>query len=782
MALRYVNSLSVRLRALSLAAGLFMGLGVNGAQGMTQTTTQDKPVPMVPAPPLSKTKRVLTLERLYDGPDLSGPRATGVQLSPDGSMLTFLKPIQGQSSLSLWAMPSGGGEPYVLLDAGALNDSNKVMSEAEKAMRERMRITANGIISYSWSSDSKVILVPLDGDIFRVDPLTKAFDRLTETKGDEIDARLSTDGQSLAYVRDGALYTLDLATKSEVRVSPEATDTKHYGAAEFIAQEELARYSGFWISPQSDRIAYQSTDESGVEIAERVEVGGSGIKTIRQRYPFAGQQNAVVKLFVRDLKGGTEPIEIDLGGNVDIYLARVQWSKDAKALFVQRLSRDQKTLELLKYDPVSGKGQVLIRDTDAQFIELSDDFRELSDGRLIWSSEDDGNRHLYLYSAKGKKIRQITKGDFAVQKLIHLDEKAGEVYYEAGMQSSLEMHLNKVSLSGKKPPVTITKNPGWWSSNFAANGQVFFATHSSLNSPPSTGIYDKTGKLIKFIEPNRLDATHPYYPYSERYSDPEYGVLKAEDGHDMHYMMLKPVYFKPERKYPVIVSIYGGPARAMVNKAWVNPINRVLQEEGYIVFTLDNRGTPGRSAAFLRAIHNRFGDVDVKDQIVGAEFLKSLPYVDSDRIGMMGWSQGGFLTLMALSAKNTPFRAGVAGAPPTDWRLYDTAYTERYMSKPDENQDGYRNSDVLNRIDQIKPGSLLLIHGMADDNVLLQNSTRVMQALQEKSIPFEVMLYPGERHGIRGAAKTKHRFRLSLEHFRTAMSARKDYEGRTARN
>jgi dipeptidyl-peptidase-4 len=389
MAQRYVSSLSASLRALSFAAGLSMGLGVTGAPGMAQTTIQDKPVPMVPAPPLSKTNRVLTLERLYDGPDLSGPRATGVQLSPDGSILTFLKPIQGQSSLSLWAMPSGGGEPYVLLDAGALNDSNKVMSEAEKAMRERMRISASGIISYSWSSDSKAILVPLDGDIFRVDPLTKVFDRLTETKGDEIDARLSADGKSLAYVRDGALYTLDLATKSEVRISPEATDIKHYGAAEFIAQEELARFNGFWISPQSDRIAYQSTDESGVEIAERVEVGGSGITTIRQRYPFAGQQNAVVKLFVSDLKGGTEPIEIDLGSNVDIYLARVHWSKDGKALFVQRLSRDQKTLELLKYDPVSGKGQVLIRDTDAHFIELSDDFRELKDGCLIWSSEGD---------------------------------------------------------------------------------------------------------------------------------------------------------------------------------------------------------------------------------------------------------------------------------------------------------------------------------------------------------------------------------------------------------
>lgn len=707
----------------------------------------------------------LTPERVFANPDLSGPKAVGARLSPDGTLLTFLKPkLTNATVQDLWAVDVKGGAPYVLVDADTLSSEGKELSEAEKARRERMRVSARGVVAYDWDPSSKTLLVPLDGDIYLVDRATKKISRATETPGDEVDAKLNPKGGQVAYVRDQTLYVRDLATGTERAITPKGEGVISYGLAEFIAQEELNRYTGYWWSPDGTKIVYAKVDESPVDIVERFEISGTGTRTVDQRYPKAGRPNAIVTLFVHDLKTGTNVL-LDLGTNSDIYLARVNWSPDGQSIFVQRLSRDQKTLDLLQYPLTGGASRTVLTETSDTWVELNNDLRFLKDGRFLWASERDGNNHLYLYDKDGKLIRQVTQGDFPVAKVAAVDEAKGEVWFESSYKTVVEMGLYKTSYLKPSEPVAVTKAGGWWSTDVSPNAKAFIGTYADPQTPAQTGLYDATGKRVRWIEENALDARHPYFAYKDTYSAPEFGTLKAVDGEDLHWLMLKPRGFDPAKKYPVIVSIYGGPARQDVRRGWVSPANRLFQEAGYIVFTLDNRGTPNRSVKFQRAIYKQFGGPDIDDQIMGAKWLQSLPYVDPAKIGIMGWSQGGFVTLMALTAKDTPFVAGAAGAPPTEWRLYDTAYTERYMSTPQANAENYARYDVVNRLDNLKPGSLLLMHGMADDNVILQNTTRVVDALQKKSIPFELMLFPGDRHGIRSNEKNLFRYRLYLDFF-----------------
>ncbi|ADU14379.1 S9 family peptidase [Asticcacaulis excentricus] len=707
----------------------------------------------------------LTPERVFANPDLSGPKAVGARLSPDGTLLTFLKPkLTNATVQDLWAVDVKGGAPYVLVDADSLSSEGKELSEAEKARRERMRVSARGVVAYDWDPSSKTLLVPLDGDVYLVDRATKKISRATETPGDEVDAKLNPKGGQVAYVRDQTLYVRDLATGTERAITPKGEGVISYGVAEFIAQEELNRYTGYWWSPDGTKIVYAKVDESPVDIVERFEINGTGTRTVDQRYPKAGRPNAIVTLFVHDLKTGTD-VPLDLGANSDIYLARVNWSPDGQSVFVQRLSRDQKTLDLLQYLLTGGAPRTVLTETSDTWVELNNDLRFLKDGRFLWASERDGNNHLYLYDKDGKLIRQVTRGDFPVAKVAAVDEAKGEVWFESSYKAVVEMGLYKTSFLKPSEPVAVTKAGGWWSTDVSPNAKAFIGTYTDPQTPAQTGLYDATGKRVRWIEENALDAKHPYFAYKDTYSAPEFGKLEALDGEDLHWLMLKPRGFDPAKKYPVIVSIYGGPARQDVRRGWVSPANRLFQEAGYIVFTLDNRGTPNRSVKFQRAIYKQFGGPDIDDQIMGAKWLQSLPYVDPAKIGIMGWSQGGFVTLMALTAKDTPFVAGAAGAPPTEWGLYDTAYTERYMSTPQANAENYAKYDVVNRLDNLKPGSLLLMHGMADDNVILQNTTRVVDALQKRSIPFELMLFPGDRHGIRSNEKNLFRYRLYLDFF-----------------
>ncbi len=697
----------------------------------------------------------LTPERIFADPSLSGPTAKGVALSPDGKRVTYLKGKPDAANVQdLWAADVKGGEPYRLIDSAALSSGTKELSEAEKARRERARVAATrGIVEYSWDKQGRFILVPLDGDLYLDSVADGKVSRLTETPGDEVDAKVSPKGGYVSYVRDQNLYIKALTGGAETALTTEGKDALSFGTAEFIAQEELDRFTGYWWSPDEARIVYTRVDESGVDIVPRADIGPSGATIVNQRYPRAGRPNAVVELFVRDLASG-KVTALDLGANKDIYLARVDWSADGKTVYVQRLTRDQKTLDLIAFDAATGKGRTILTQTDQHYIEVADDFQPLKDGSFLWSSEQDGNRHLYRYAADGKLIAQITKGDWPVSALEGVDEARKVAIFAASMDTPLERRLYEVSYAKPGKPKALTPAGGWWSAKVASTGGAFAASYSDPKTPPQTALYSADGKRVRWIEENKLADGHPYWPYASTLPVPEFGSLKAADGETLYYEILKPTNFDPAKKYPAIVSVYGGPHAQRVMKSWQSPSERTYLEAGYVIFKLDNRGSGNRSAKFQRALDRRMGTVEVEDQLQGAKFLAGLPYVDPDKLGVMGWSYGGFMTLMLMTAENTPFKAGAAGAPPTQWSLYDTAYTERYMGKPDENKAGYAYADLNTRLDHLKPDSLLLLHGMADDNVILENSTRVIAALQKKAIPFEMALYPGERHSA-GSGKSK---------------------------
>lgn len=696
----------------------------------------------------------LTPERVFADPSLNGPTAKGVALSPDGKRVTYLKgKAEAANIQDLWAADVKGGEPYRLIDSAALSSGAKELSEAEKARRERARVSARGIVEYSWDKQGRFILVPLDGDLYLDSLADGKVTRLTETPGDEVDAKVSPKGGYVSYVRDQNLYIKPVTGGAEAALTTDGKDALSFGVAEFIAQEELSRATGYWWSPDEAHIVYSRVDENGVDIVPRADIGPAGATVVNQHYPRAGRPNAVVDLFVRDLASG-KVVQLDLGANKDIYVARVAWAQDGKTVYVQRLSRDQKTLDLIAFDPATGKGKTLLTETDTHFIELLDNFKALNDGSFLWGSERDGNSHLYRYAADGKLIAQITKGDWPVDKLEGVDEARKVAIFGASMDSPLERRIYEVSYAKPGKPKALTSAGGWWSAKVAEAGGAFAGSYSDPKTPPQTALYSADGKRVRWIEENRLAEGHAYWPYASTLPAPEFGSLKAADGQALYYEILKPTDFDPAKKYPAIVSVYGGPHAQRVTKGWHSPSDRTYLEAGYVIFKLDNRGSGNRSAAFKRALDRNLGTVEVQDQLQGAKFLSSLPYVDADKLGVMGWSYGGFMTLMLLTADNTPFKAGAAGAPPTEWSLYDTAYTERYMGKPEENKAGYAYSDINTRLDNLKPGSLLLLHGMADDNVIFENSTRVISALQKKAIPFEMALYPGERHSAPGS-KTK---------------------------
>ena len=709
---------------------------------------------------------ILTPERVFSSPSLNGPVAKGVSLSPDGQLVAFLRSREDNVDVQdLWAAPTGEGEPYKLIDARALVPDAGELSEAEKARRERMRISARGVVEYSWDQQGRYILAPLEGDIFLANRADGKVRRLTETPADEIDAKVSPKGSYVSYVRDQNLVVYDLASGKETPITDDGAGLITWATAEFIAQEEMDRDTGYWWSPDERYIAMTRVDESPVDIVPRFEITGGGATMVEQRYPRAGRPNAVVELYVRDLQGGGR-VKVDLGSNTDIYLARVNWSGDGKALYVQRQSRDQKTLDLLSVDPTTGASRVILSQKAQAWVDLNDDFRVLSDGRFIWSNEDSGWRHLYLYDRNGRRLRAITRGDYPVKHLDGVNEQTGEVYFTASMRDGkelpIEQQMFRASLNRTVDPVAVTPGGGWWSVSVNGPATAYVGNYSDPATPAQSALYRIDGTRVRWIEENRLDASHPFAPYVSRLRAPEFGTMQSH-GQTLVWRMTTPPDFDPSKKYPVVMQVYGGPGTgAGVQKSWQPLTNQLLTEAGYIVFRVDNRGEGDRSQAFETSIYRRLGIPAVEDQAQAAQWLKTLPYVDADHIAVMGWSFGGFLSLLTLTDKDAGLASALAGAAPTEWSLYDTHYTERYMSTPQANPEGYAATDVLPRLDDMT-GRLLLLHGMADDNVIFGNATRVIDALQAKSMPFEMMLYPGQRHGVRGDPRQLQQWRTYLD-------------------
>ena len=492
-------------------------------------------------------------------------------------------------------------------------------------------------------------------------------------------------------------------------------------------------------------------DESPVAVVSRAAIGAEGTKVYDQRYPLAGTSNALVDLYIIKADGSAK-VKVDLGANPDVYLARVDWMPDGKALLAQRQSRDHKRLDMLKVDAATGASSVLFSESAKTWLNLHDNLRVLKDGSLLWSSERDSYSHIYQF--KAGKWKQLTKGAWMVRDIVGVDEAAGKVYFTANRETPIEQHIYSVPIAGGAI-AQLTAKGGWNSAKMNKTASRAIISHSSPDQPDQVYLADAAGKRLAWIEENKLGAAHPYAPYVSSHVSPQFGTIKAADGSVLHTKLMQPK-LAPGKRAPVLVIVYNGPgAGRQVTNTWGGALNQYLVQQGWAVFSVDGRGSPDRGVAFEGQLYRAMGSVEVQDQLAGVAWLKAQPFVDPDKIAVYGWSYGGYMTLKLLAAAPGTFAAGVSGAPVTKWELYDTHYTERYMGNPKTDSAAYAKANVLGASEKIAD-PLLLIHGMADDNVVFEHSTALMGKMQGNAQRFESMVYPGQTHRVGGPKVSVH--------------------------
>ena len=701
----------------------------------------------------------LTIERVFDSPSLNGPIPRLPKLSRDGRYLALLRnrPTDLQR-YDLWVFDRQTGKWSMLIDSEKLG-TGQAMSEAEKMQRERKGIVnLKGIVTYDWSADGKTILVPLDDRLYLVGTDGSVRQVKGAGSGETLNPVLSETGKYLSFLRDNRLWAgpVDGAIKP---LTPAEGKLIHWGEAEFVAQEEMDRYTGYWWSPKDTRIAVERFDEAPVDVLTRAAIGAAGTTTFEQRYPAAGKANVNVALYVIS-PTGTNKVRVDLGPDRDIYLTRVDWAPDGKTLYVQRENRAQTELDMLTVDPATGRSRLLFSEKAApgHWINLTDNYKFLDDGSLIWWSERDGFGHLYRF-ADGR-WSQLTSGAWVVQDLAGVDQESHRLFFTGTMDDPLAPQVYSIDYLAPRAPQRLSDLAFANGASMDKKGKTLLVTRSSPVQPPQVYLADQAGTRLTWVEENRLDASHPYAPYLASHRVPTFGTIKANDGTPLYWKMITPP-LQPGKRYPVFFEHYGGPHSQTVMKNWVQPIDEALVDQGYIVFEIDNRGSPNRGVEFEKQIYRAMGSVEVQDQKAGGEFLKRLPFVDPNKIALYGWSYGGYMTLKQLEADPGFYAVGIAGAPVTKWELYDTHYTERYMGTPQHDAAAYAKSDALAEATKISD-PLLIIHGMSDDNVFFENSSELISELQHDDVPFEMMLYPGETHRSGTPKMLAHRWHTML--------------------
>lgn len=720
----------------------------------------------------------LTIERLFASPALSGESIRALRFAPDGQTLTYLKGRADDASrYDLWQYNPETDHHQRLVNSDNLYAGPQNLSDEEKARRERLRLSGSGIVDYQWSAQSDALLFPLNGDVYYYDVAAEEARQITDTDAFETDARLSPQGNYVSFIRQQNLYTVSLETGKEQAITHSGGGVIKFGMAEFVAQEEIDRMTGYWWSPDESTMVLSKVDESPVEVATRSEIYADRIDTIEQRYPYAGTDNVDVELGWVALNEGAnnDSLEqqiqwLDSSSLADGYLARVQWTGDSQRFTYQWQSRDQQLLELRLVDTQAAEQQVLISETSDSWINLHDDLLFLDDDKhFVWASERSGYKHLYLYRLDGSLIRQLTSGEWTVDELEAVDEQTGVIYFTARQKSPLERHLyrNQLNTSSPASPSQITQRTGIHSITFAGDQQSYLDTFESTQQPAQTSLHGPSGERIAWLNENAIDADHPLKPFWRDWLYPEFGQLEADDGQTLYYQLTKPANFDPNKQYPVLVYVYGGPGVQVVDKGWGSLFLQYMAQQGYVVFSLDNRGSANRGKAFEAPIYRNMGSPEVADQQRGVDFLRGLDYVDDQRIGIYGHSYGGYMTLMSMFKAPDYFAAGVSGAPVTDWALYDTHYTERYMGMPQQG-DAYENSAVFPYAEQLQ-GDLLMYHGMADDNVLFTHSTKLYKQLQDNAQPFRMMNYPGKKHSLNGTATKIHRHKMIADFFQQTL-------------
>ncbi|PTN09632.1 S9 family peptidase [Mangrovibacterium marinum] len=624
------------------------------------------------------------------------------------------------------------------------NDESKILLTTERAPIYRHSFTAQ---YYIWNS------------------VTQELSPLSE-KGKQQLATFSPDGERVAFVRDNNLFvkSLKFGTESQVTTDGQFNQIIN-GAPDWVYEEEFSFSKAFAWSPDSKFLAFMRFDETEVPqfsmsmfkgMAPSHEENALYPGDYRFKYPKAGEKNSIVSVHVYDIKSKTT-VKADVGSETDQYIPRIKWMADAADLAVMRLNRKQNQLDVLLVNPFTGDSRLFYSEKNKRYVaeEFLDDFTILPDNDyLVINSERSGYAQLYLYNRQGYEVRQLTSGDYDVTKFYGFDPKKKIFYYQAAKESPMQREIYYVSLDGKKKG-RLSQQDGTNDAEFSSGFQYYINTYTNLTTPKQTTLHSNDGKLIRVLEDNKaLQEKLADYRIAAR----EFFHFETSEGVALNGWMIKPVNFDPNVKYPVVMTQYSGPNSQEVLDNFSIDWHNYLAQEGFVVACVDPRGTGARGEEFRKCTYRQLGKYESDDQVETAKYLGSLPFVDRDNIAIWGWSYGGFMTLLSLEKGGDLFKAGIAVAPVTNWRYYDTVYTERFMRTPRENPNGYDDNSPLSHPEGIT-GRLLLIHGSADDNVHVQNSMEFSEALVQAGIQFDMAIYTNRNHSIYGGNTRLHLYR-----------------------
>ncbi len=731
----------------------------DAASKPAEKTTADDPSPATPtdAPMAATSPRPegpISIEDVATHPRPGTSTPGAVRFTPDGKHLTFLWSADGSLTRNLYAQPVDGGERTMLFTPPEGGATEENLSEEEKLRRERMRMRSLGVTSYAWSKKGDRFLAPVRGDVWVQQGLDGTPTKVVDTEGaPALDVRFSPDGAYIAYVQDAEIYAVPVEGGTPTQVTKGARGTgKTNGLAEYIAQEEMGRHHGYWWSKDASKIAFVEVDERHIPVY-RIEHQGKDAPFHEDHgYPFAGTENAKVRLGIVGRNGGT-PTWLDLNATgiagdrnpTDLYLARVHWMPDG-TLLAEVENREQTALHLIRYD-ATGKATKVLEETTDVWINLHGGFRALDEmadaslnGGFLWMSERTGFAHLYVYGPDGKELRALTSGEWMVDGVVGVDPEKGEVYFTATKDGPTERHLYKVPLAGGDI-TRLTPEAGMHGVVLSPTFDRFVDLWDRLDTTPRIEVRSTAdGAVVSSIalkEDPRVEELG--------LTPPELATLKTRDGVQMHAAIYKP---EGEGPFPTMISVYGGPHAQRVQNDWSLTVDmraQYLRSLGYLVVKVDNRGSARRGLAFEGAIKHDMGNLEVQDQVDGVKWLADQGLADPARVGIYGWSYGGYMSAMSLARAPETFKVAVSGAPVSHWDGYDTHYTERYMGLPQANAKGYEESAVMAHLDGMK-GHLMLVHGLIDENVHFRHTARMINALIAAKKDYELLLFPDERH------------------------------------
>jgi len=696
----------------------------------------------------------LSIESIFGKSSLLSPIPTTVEWLGNSRGVSFVRKTEGDKPRSDFVMrevPSG--KERVVLSADTVTVPADLKGDHPKF----------SIGGHQWDRGGERAVLAFGGEVFLV-TLDGKLTRVTRTQGAEKDPVFSPNGRRIAFTRDNDLYTVDLAADRypETRLTATGSDTILNGILDWVYMEELftrGDVRAHWWSPDGEKLAFLEISEAPVPTYPLVDQIPVHPVTTTQRYPKAGDPNPIVRVGIVAATGGPV-VWADADTRDDSYIARVYWTGDGRAIAIEKLNRAQDRWTLLFADAATGSTDVIMEETSPTWVNVTyARHYYVRKRQFVMGSERDGHHHLYLFNMDGRVIRPLTHGDWEVIDMDGVDEKKGRVYFAANESSVLERHLYRVDDNGKNMK-RITSEEGTHEVTMSPDCKYFVDRFSSHVRPTRISVHNSDGKrLFDVADQSNDKLTAMQIP------TPEFFTIE-DQGRVFHCRLWKPIDFDATQKHPAIVYVYGGPHSQVVRKAWSRHDlwHAYMASRGYLVFSIDNRGSHGRGKEWEEPLLKRLGAIELEDQLTGVDYLKSQPYVDPERIGVWGWSYGGTMTLNALLNAPAAFRAGVSVAPVADWRLYDTIYTERYMKRPQDNEDGYTEAAPLSHVSELDD-PLLLMHGDADDNVHVQNSIALVRRLIDAGKDFEFMVYPQKEHGISGPADRTHLYRKMTTFF-----------------